>query len=154
MKKILILGLIFAAVGCSNEPEIDLDAVALELLKGSYLTDGTTTGTIARSYISQKLLLNTAEGQTITIGDDLDFSIATTVVAAGETVTPLEFEYLEVKNAWAIYKVTYSDKAAQYTAITAGKGDTIITEHSAFRATQAEVTTDSGSGFEFLAKKQ
>ena len=42
MKKILILGLIFAAVGCSNEPELNMDeinkAAALAMLKGSYKT--------------------------------------------------------------------------------------------------------------------
>ena len=156
MKKILILGLIVAAVGCSNEPQIDMDevykAAALAVIKGSYLTDGSTSGTIARSYTSEGLFLTTPSDQTINIGDELNFSISTTVLGQGTTTTPVKFEYLDVKEGWVVYKITYSDKAVQYTAITSGTGGGIITEHSEFRATQAEVTPGTG-GFKFLEKQ-
>ena len=139
MKKVLILGLIFAAVGCSKEPGIDMDevnkAAALAVLKGSYTTERGTT---------------TAAGVPITIGtvvtiDTLNFSIVAT-----DTANNLSFEYLELKEGWVVYKVTIAG-AVKYTALGTGDGY-IITEGTAFRATQDAVTFPE-RGTQFLKKQ-
>ncbi len=139
MKKILILGLIFAAVGCSNEPELNMDeinkAAALAMLKGSYKT------TVNTPIISEVFI---TIGTDVTI-DTLNFSITATDVANN-----LSFEYLEVKEGWVVYKVTFNSKT-KYTALGTGNGF-IITESMDFRDSQDALTFPE-EGRPFLKKQ-
>ena len=144
MKKILILGLIFAAVGCSNEPELNMDeinkAAALAMLKGSYKT------TVNTPIISEVFI---TIGTDVTI-DTLNFSITATDVANN-----LSFEYLEVKEGWVVYKVTFNSKT-KYTALGAGKSrdgteSFMLIESSTFRDSPDAVTFPE-QGITFLDK--
>ena len=143
MKKILILGLIVAAVGCSNEPQIDMDevnkSVALSMLKGSYKT---TLNTLLTAPVHINI------GTPVTI-DTLNFSITAT-----DTVNNLSFEYLNLKEGWVIYKVTFDGKI-KYTALGTGSDGTknyIITETKGFRDSLDDVTTPK-QGHSFLEKQ-
>ena len=140
MKKILILGLIFAAVGCSKEPKMDEinKAAALAVLKGSYTTE---RGTAAETAFSG---IDIAVGTAVTI-DSLEFSITTT-----DAAKPVAFEYITIEGNWIMYKATYNG-VTKYTAFNTSTTSLLI-EGDTFRATQAEVTTDGETGTPFLAK--
>ncbi len=156
MKKILILGLIFVAAGCSNEPQLNkksqldekpqLDAdeinqaVALEMLKGSYKTIELT------GFISK---VDITIGTDVTI-DTLNFSITATDVADN-----LSFEYLDIKGKWVVYKVTFNSET-KYTALGAGKSrdgteSFMLIESSTFRDSPDAVTFPE-QGITFLDK--
>lgn len=145
IKKILILGLIFTALGCSAEDTLDIDKsnreVALAELKGSWKVLPKTITTITDSFGSIPLPVI---GHTVTI-DTLEFSI-------GE----VDFEYVDIniKKGWIIYKATYNTDV-MYTAFGINEDGDMLTEFSEFKLNLADVGTTTDESYPlFLEKKQ
>ena len=131
--KMIPLGIMLTALGCSPSEEINREA-ALSVLKGYYTLSAQGVSTLKSSTGFDTAGVSSTTLVTI---NSLDFNIG-----------DVHFSYLEIQDGLIVYQATFNG-AINYTAFATDDVGNIQTEFTVFRASRGAISTSDGE-HEFL----